>query len=362
MLSIDNTYSADELREFDRRVRKRGLETDDLRYLVDPKIDGVAVALRYEAGQLVLGATRGDGRTGDDITQNLRTIRSVPLRAPVKTGPRVLEVRGEVYWPRDDFERVNQRTPQAAGQEPFKNPRNATAGTLKQLDPAWSRERGLAFHVPRPTAVTPARRRRRHHEQLLDQLRTWGMPTSPHPRVCESIDDGRLVRRASGTQQRHELDYETDGLVVKVDAFAQRRNWARTARRRAGASPTSSPPSRPPASVLSVDLQVGKLGTITPVANLEPVQLAGTTVKRASLHNFDQVARLDLHVGDTSPSRKPARSSRRSSRRRQRKRPECPPSTAPPPAPSAPARWPRTRAACTCAASTRPARRRSSSG
>jgi len=295
MLSIDNTYSPAELREFDNRVRK-GLENEPYHYLVDPKIDGVAVALRYEHGQFVLGATRGDGETGDDITQNLRTIRSIPLRLRGADWPAILEVRGEVYWPRKDFADFNRRLV-AGGEEPFANPRNAAAGTLKQLDARKVEQRKLAFMAhgfgviePLPADVTT-------HSELNVHLRAWGLPVSPHARVCRDINE--VINFVEEWDlRRHTLEYDTDGLVVKVDRLDQRQRLGATSKAPRWCIAYKYAAEQAQTRLLSVDFQVGKLGTITPVANLDPVQLAGTTVKRATLHNFDQVRRLDLHVGD----------------------------------------------------------------
>ncbi len=296
MLSIDNTYSADELRDFDRRVAK-GLSGDSYDYVVDPKIDGVAVSLRYEDGRLVLGATRGDGTTGDDITQNLRAVRSVPLRLSGADWPDVLEVRGEVYWPRSDFDQVNRQR-EAAGQEPFKNPRNATAGTLKQLDARIVAQRGLAFQVHGTGVIEPMPAGIERYSALLARLRAWGLPTSDDARRCDDID-AVIAFVEEWARRRATLDFETDGLVVKVDRYDQRARLGATSKAPRWCMAFKYAAEQGQSRLVSVDFQVGKLGTITPVANLAPVQLAGTTVKRASLHNFDQVRRLDLHVGDT---------------------------------------------------------------
>lgn len=295
MLSIDNTYSAADLREFDTRVRK-GLGDEPYTYVVDPKIDGVAVTLRYENGTFAQGATRGDGTIGDDVTQNLRTIRSVPLRLDGEDWPRVLEVRGEVYWPRRDFNATNRRRLEA-GEEAFKNPRNATAGTLKQLDPRTVGRRGLAFQCHGFGRIEPFPPDTATHTMLFARLRDWGIPTSPHARRCADID--AVIRFVEEWDTlRHELDYDTDGLVVKIDDLAQRRRLGSTSKAPRWCMAYKYAAEQAQSRLRSVDFQVGKLGTITPVANLEPVQLAGTTVKRASLHNFDQVRRLDLHLGD----------------------------------------------------------------
>jgi DNA ligase (NAD+) len=295
MLSIDNTYSAEELREFDGRVR-RGLGGERFEYAVDPKIDGVAVSIRYEGGRLARGVTRGDGQTGDDITQNIRAVRSVPLRLRGEDWPPVVEVRGEVFWPRADFDEANRQS-EAAGKEPFKNPRNATAGTLKQLDSRIVATRKLAFIChgfgeidPLPAGVT-------RHIGLLEHFRNWGIPTSPHMRKCADI--GAVIEFVEQwNAQRRELDYETDGLVAKIDRLDQRERLGATSKAPRWCIAFKYAAEQAQSRLLSVDFQVGKLGTITPVANLEPVQLSGTTVKRASLHNFEQVRRLDVHVGD----------------------------------------------------------------
>ncbi len=300
MLSIDNTYSFEELREFDGRVRRllasEGI-TRSPHYLVDPKIDGVAVSLRYEGGRFVLGATRGDGQTGDDITQNLRAIRGVPLRLRGDSWPAVLEVRGEVYWPRPAFERVN-REREAAGEEPFKNPRNATAGTLKQLDPRAAAGRGLAFCVhgfgqiePLPAGVMCA-------SELIELARSWGLPVSPYRRVCRDID-AVIAFVVEWDSKRGDLDFETDGLVVKVDQLALRERLGVTSKAPRWCIAYKYAAQRAETRLLNVDFQVGKLGTITPRAVMEPVLLAGTTVRHATLHNFDQVERLGVMIGDT---------------------------------------------------------------
>lgn len=298
MLSLDNTYSPDELREFDARVR-RGLEGaagDAIEYAVDPKIDGVAVALRYVDGRLVQGATRGDGITGDDITENLRTIRSVPLRLRGDGWPKTLEVRGEVYWPRPAFDRTNRQR-EAAGEPPFANPRNATAGTLKQLDSRAVANRGLAFLAHGFGVIEPFPADVKTHMELFQRLRTWGVPTSPHLRLCRGIDEViAFVEEWDG--QRRTLDYETDGLVLKLNRFDLRNRLGYTSKSPRWGIAYKYAAEQAESRVIRVDFQVGKLGTITPRAVMEPAPLAGTVVRHATLHNFDQVERLDLHIGD----------------------------------------------------------------
>lgn len=296
MLSIDNTYSPDELREFDARVRRR-LDTAAPDYLVDPKVDGVAVSLRYEDGRLVLGATRGDGETGDDITANIRAIRAVPLRLRGDDWPAVVEARGEVYWPRPAFDACNRKR-QAAGEPAFANPRNATAGTLKQLDSRIVAERGLAFVAHGFGEVAPFPPGVKRHSELAERFRAWGLPVSPHARVFHGIEPV-IEFVARWDSQRRELDFETDGLVIKLDVLEQRELLGFTSKSPRWCIAYKYSAEQARTRVLDVVFQVGKQGTITPVANLEPVLLAGTTVKRATLHNFDQVRRLDLHIGDT---------------------------------------------------------------
>jgi len=299
MLSIDNTYNENELRDFDTRVKK-ALGGDPYVYVCDPKIDGVAISLRYEEGQLVLAATRGDGRTGDNITQNARTIRSIPLRlrsgSDLFTGsvPRVLEVRGEVYWPIQAFNAFNAER-EAQGEQPFANPRNATAGTLKQLNPNIVGQRKLAFVAHGFGQIEPLETDT--HYELFQRLKAWGIPISPYIRRLASIDD--VIKQIEvWDEKRHTLDYATDGLVLKVDQLDQRETLGMTSRSPRWCIAFKFAAERAKTRLLSVRFQVGKLGTITPVANLAPVQLAGTTVKSASLHNFDQIERLQVRVGD----------------------------------------------------------------
>jgi DNA ligase (NAD+) len=294
MLSIDNTYSADELREFDDRVR-RAVGERTFHYLVDPKIDGVAVSLRYERGILALAVSRGDGRQGDDITANARTIRSIPLRLRTDQPPEVFEVRGEIYWPRRAFNAFNAARA-AEGLETLANPRNGAAGTLKQLDPAVVARRKLAFcaHGLGEVSALPAGRA----SEVLAAARGWGIPVSPDARVCDDLDaawqaiQDWLARRA-------QAEFDTDGMVVKVDELALRDELGATSRYPRWCIAYKYEAEQASTVLREVDLQVGRLGTITPVAHFDPVPLGGTTVANASLHNFDQIRRLDVRVGDT---------------------------------------------------------------
>lgn len=294
MLSIDNTYNEQELREFDQRVT-RGLGTRNHPYLVDPKIDGVAVSLRYEAGRLVLAATRGDGTVGDDITANARTVRSIPLALDGRGWPDVLEVRGEIYWPRSAFAEYN-RARAKAGEPTFANPRNAAAGTLKQLDPRIVAERPLAFLAHGFGQIEPPIAERA--SAIFDRLAQWGIPVSPHRRVCENIDSV-IAYIEEWRTRRFELDYETDGVVIKLDRLDQRDKLGATSRYPRWCIAFKYEAEQAESVIRRIDVQVGKLGTLTPRAVMDPVLLSGTTVQHASLHNFDQVRRLDVRVGDT---------------------------------------------------------------
>ncbi len=294
MLSIDNTYNEEELREFDRRVAKK-LDDETYAYVIDPKIDGVAMSLRYEQGQLVLGATRGDGRVGDDVTHTVRTVRAIPLKLRGDDVPDVVEVRGEVYWPRDAFDAFNAQR-ENAGEPVFANPRNATAGTLKQLDPGKVAGRGLSFIAHGFGLIEPLTQDR--YSALLESFKLWGIPVSAFSTRCASIDD--VIEHVHGwDERRHTLPYETDGMVIKVDALDQRETLGTTSKYPRWCIAYKFAAEQAESVLKKVDFQVGKSGAITPRAVMEPMQLSGTTVRHASLHNFDQVERLDVRIGDT---------------------------------------------------------------
>lgn len=294
MMSIDNTYNEGQLREWDARVAK-GLDGAAYEYLVDPKIDGVSASLRYENGRLVLAATRGDGRVGDDITANVKTIRSVPLALHGKEWPAVMEVRGEVYWPREAFDKHNAKR-EKAGEEPFANPRNATTGTLKSLDSKAVADRGLAFMAHGFGQIEGARFETA--AELFTAMKRWGIAVSIHQKVLKGIDD--VVRFVTEWDaKRRTLGYETDGLVIKVNQLEQREVLGATSRFPRWCIAYKYAAEQAETVLKDVDFQVGKLGTITPRAVMEPTQLSGTIVRHASLHNFDQVERLDARIGDT---------------------------------------------------------------
>ncbi len=296
MLSMDNTYNADELRAFDERVRKQ-LGSRDYDYVVERKIDGVAISLRYEKGKLVTAATRGDGQVGDDVTANVRTIKAVPLSLLGDKIPAVLEVRGEVYMPTSAFVELNKLRAEA-GEPAFANPRNAAAGSLKLLDPKMTASRNLSFfayavgQVSEPLAE--------EHWQMLQKLqRQFGLPIInlkyPRARNIEEVIDICLGQ----SQERFTLDYQIDGMVIKVNRFDQQDILGATGRAPRWCISYKFAAEQAETTVESIDVQVGKSGILTPVANLTPVQLAGTTVKRASLHNFDELNRLGVRCGDT---------------------------------------------------------------
>ena len=292
MMSLDNTYSVEEMREFDARIRKAlGVESVD--YVVEPKVDGVSISLRYEKGVLATAATRGDGKTGDDITANVKTIRSIPLRIP--TDAPVLEVRGEAYLGKAAFVRLNAE--RAKLDEPlFANPRNATAGSLKQLDPKVVAARPLAavFYATGELegAVFASQ------AEVLRGLAKMGFPVAKLWWECRGIDE--VVARAEELQRREgELEYEMDGAVVKVDRLALWRQLGTTAKAPRFAMAYKYSHEQAQTVLKAITLQVGRTGVLTPVAELEPVELAGSTIARATLHNEDEIRRKDIRVGDT---------------------------------------------------------------
>lgn len=294
MLSLDNSYSVDELRAFDARVRKALTAEGPIRYVSEPKIDGLAVSLRYEGGRFVLGATRGDGRVGEDITQNLRTIRSIPLRL---AGDRNMdiEVRGEVYMPISGFLRLNADR-RERGEEPFANPRNAAAGSLRQLDPNVTASRPLSFFAY--ALVDAEGHGLTLHSQALELLRDFGFPVNGLIEVCTGID--QAIDFCSRLQSRRgELAYEIDGAVIKVDSLSSQRELAQTTKSPRWAIAYKYAPTEATTKLRQIEVQVGRTGVLTPLAILEPVQLAGSVVSKASLHNEDIIKQKDIRIGDT---------------------------------------------------------------
>jgi DNA ligase (NAD+) len=295
MLSMDNTYNADELRAFDERVAKQ-LGGRDYDYVIELKIDGLAISLRYEEGILVTAATRGNGEVGDDVTANVRTIRAVPL-VLLDGGkiPTVLEIRGEVYMPTSSFAALNTLRAEA-GELPFANPRNAAAGSLKLLDARITAARNLSFfayatgQVSEPLAA--------NHYQSLQRFKELGLPVNPNIKKARDINEA--IEICDGwNDKRSSLDYHIDGMVIKINRFQQRDILGATGRAPRWCISYKFAAEQAETTVESIDVQVGKSGILTPVANLTPVLLAGTTVKRASLHNFDELKRLGVGQGDT---------------------------------------------------------------
>jgi DNA ligase (NAD+) len=296
MMSIDNTYDEAEVRAFDARVRKGLGEGEKVEYVLEPKVDGVAASLRYEDGALVLAATRGDGRRGDDITVNARTIQSIPLRLHGQRDvPGILEIRGEIYMSNAAFQQLNKER-QAAGEEIYKNPRNLAVGALKQLDPKITATRKLRFVAHGLGQVAPMKTA--SYWDWLKILKGWHVPVGEYTTRAKSIDEviGAIEDFA---EVRGKLAYQTDGMVIKVDSFEQRESLGATSKAPRWVIAYKYAAEQIQTVLRDVEWQVGKGGTLTPVARLEPVFLAGTTVQNASLHNIDQITKLDLHLGDT---------------------------------------------------------------
>jgi DNA ligase (NAD+) len=296
MLSLDNATSPDDLREFEARIG-RALPGTTFSYVCEPKIDGLGVALLYEQGRFVRGATRGDGRTGEDITPNLRTIRSIPqvLRRGALATAAVLEVRGEVFMPRAEFAKLN-RALEEAGTPTFANPRNAAAGAVRQKDPAVTARRPLdmfLYHVSRADGHAFA-----SHWDTLDALRVAGFKTNPRAERCQTLD--AVVACCERLERdRDALDYDADGVVVKVDALEHQRRLGSTTHHPRWAIAFKFAARQATTVIEAIEVNVGKTGALTPTAKLSPVELAGVTIRNVSLHNEDEIRRKDIRVGDT---------------------------------------------------------------
>ena len=290
MLSLSNTYSLEELREFSERAER---EVGDVEYVCELKFDGTAISLTYQHGQLLRAVTRGDGEQGDDVTANVRTIRSIPLTLTGEGYPDYFEIRGEIIMPYASFDRLNAER-EAAGEQLLANPRNAAAGTLKQQHSSVVAKRGLdctlyqiaGDGLPYET-----------HWENLEAARSWGFKISDKMRICHSFDEVAEYIAYWDTE-RKSLPFPTDGVVIKINSFAQRRQLGFTAKSPRWAVAYNFNAEQALTRLQSVDFQVGRTGAITPVANLDPVQLAGTTVRRATLHNAEQIAALDIRLGD----------------------------------------------------------------
>jgi DNA ligase (NAD+) len=310
MLSLDNTYSQADVRDFVNRVQKL-LPDERLEWIVEPKIDGVAINLRYEQGVFTCGSTRGDGTTGDDITANLRTIRSIPARLHSRTGvspvpaggdrrdacPTLLEARGEVYLTKTGFEKLNAER-KAAGEEEFANPRNAAAGSLKQLDPRVVAKRPLDIVLYGLGLVEGAPQQPQQHDQMLAWLKALGFKTPDRTWHCRSADE-LLAAIEALDQVRRKFAYETDGAVIKLNSFAQREIAGFTSKAPRWSIAYKYAAEQAETRLNGITVQVGRTGALTPVAELEPVFLAGSTISRATLHNEDYIREKDIRIGDT---------------------------------------------------------------
>jgi DNA ligase (NAD+) len=292
MLSLGNAFSEEEVEEFDRRVRST-LDRESVAYLAEPKLDGLAITLHYRKGELVLGATRGDGQKGEDVTGNVRTIRSIPLRLRGEDVPDELEVRGEVIMSRAGFDALNRRLAEA-GEKQFVNPRNAAAGSLRQLDPKMTATRPLRFYT---YGSATAEGMPDSQAAILEFLQSLGLPVSAEVERVEGLE-GLLAYHARIGDRRAELDYDIDGVVYKVDDIDQQRELGFVSRAPRWALAHKFPAQEESTTLLDIEVQVGRTGALTPVARLEPVFVGGVTVTNATLHNLDEIRRKDVRPGD----------------------------------------------------------------
>jgi DNA ligase (NAD+) len=298
MMSLANAMDAEEMREFDRRIKRLLHNEGDIEYVAEVKLDGLAVELVYEDGRLTVGSTRGDGVNGEDVTQNIRTIKSVPLRLmpPAHGGvPRLLEIRGEVILPRRAFERLNQERV-AAGEPPFANPRNAAAGSLRQLDSRITAARPLDIFCHTPGKIEGVRYQSQW--EFLQGIKSLGLKVNPLTKICRSVDEV-LEYHTQISEQRHQLDYEADGVVAKVNSLALQEQLGEVSRSPRWAVAFKFKAQQAETRVNKIAVFVGRIGSLTPVAQLEPVALAGVTISNASLHNLDEIRRKDVREGDT---------------------------------------------------------------
>ncbi len=296
MLSLDNAFSEEDMRAWEKRLLGRLDHDGPVSYAAEPKLDGLAISLRYEQGLLVLGATRGDGRVGEDVTANVRTIKSIPLRLFGDDWPEVLEVRGEIFMPRAGFEALNARA-RARGEKTFVNPRNAAAGSLRQLDPKVTASRPLTmfcYGFGEISSGPPADTYSASIRRLVD----WGLQISPELKTVAGVD-GCIDYYQDIGRRREQLPYDIDGVVFKVDSLADQEALGFVSRAPRWAIAYKFPAQEELTRVLAIDFQVGRTGAVTPVARLEPVFVGGATVSNATLHNMDEVWRKDVRVGDT---------------------------------------------------------------
>lgn len=295
MLSLENAFTDEDVLDFDRRIREK-LEREDVEYVAEPKLDGLAITLMYESGILTCGATRGDGHSGEDVTHNVRTIRDIPLKLRGSGFPERFEVRGEVFMSKQGFAAMNEKALES-GEKVFVNPRNAAAGSVRQLDPRITATRPLRFYCygygVYPEAQLPER-----HQDIYERFKAWDLPVSPEIRVVQGVE-GCLSYHRGLLARRHELPYEIDGVVYKLSRFDWQNELGYVARAPRWAIAHKFPAEEVTTRVVAIDVQVGRTGALTPVARLEPVFVGGVTVTNATLHNADEVHRKDIRVGDT---------------------------------------------------------------
>lgn len=295
MLSLDNVFDNDELQAFNQRIQDRLKSEGDIEFTAEPKLDGLAISIRYEKGELIYAATRGDGSTGENVTQNIRTMHSVPLRLLGEGFPQVLEVRGEVFMPKAGFERLNQQA-REIGTKEFANPRNAAAGSLRQLDPAVTAKRPLSLYCYAVGVVEGGVMASTHYE-ILQQLKDFGLPVCDEIKRANGIDDC-ISYYENILAKRDELPYDIDGIVYKVNEIELQNRLGFVARAPRWAIAHKFPAQEEISTIIDVDFQVGRTGAVTPVARLEPVFVGGVTVSNATLHNMGEIARKDIRVGD----------------------------------------------------------------
>ncbi len=295
MLSLGNAFSDEEMADFDERVRKL-LDETQIEYSAEPKLDGLAISLRYERGRLVQGATRGDGYRGENVTSNVRTIGAIPLRLRGRDWPEVLEVRGEIFMPKKGFEELNERA-RKKGEKTFANPRNAAAGSLRQLDPKITATRPLSFYAYGWGELSVASLGDTYSTSMA-VLKQLGLPVSPELKIVQGLQ-GCLDYFDAMARKRDYLDYEIDGVVFKVNDLQQQERLGYVSRAPRWAIARKFPAQEALTVVKDVEFQVGRTGAVTPVARLEPVEVGGVTVRNATLHNMDEVHKKDVRIGDT---------------------------------------------------------------
>ncbi|MFZ0218957.1 MAG: NAD-dependent DNA ligase LigA [Candidatus Aquirickettsiella sp.] len=296
MLSLENAFSEKEVLAFNKRIQERLGTQQDIEYACEPKVDGIAVSLTYQNGHLIRAATRGDGNTGEDITLNIRTILSIPLQLRGSDYPASLEVRGEVYIPKSAFQQLNNRLKEA-GEKTFVNPRNAAAGSLRQLNPKITAQRCLAFFTHSIGQITEGKLADTH-TTILDQFERWGLPRCPQTQTAKNIV-ACLAYYHKIAKQRAKLPYEIDGVVYKVNTIPLQQQLGFVSRAPRWALAHKFPAQEEFTKILAIEFQVGRTGTLTPVARLQPVFVGGATISNATLHNMDEVKRKDIRVGDT---------------------------------------------------------------